>query len=531
MALRGSGTAARIKAVLQSRGVRFPLEDSGLQRPLGRRGGAGPAEGITLLLQGSPASVPAGSSFASSSPYRVANEEGRWLLYERGEPILEVQVPHEPHFYRRTTSQGIPYKRIALLHGKDCLASTILQTCQYWSTPAGCRFCGIGISLREGATVALKRAEDLAAVAMEAKKEGAAHVTLTSGSTRDREEEVRLYREASAAIRSASGLPVHVQLLPPLSRSRMEELKDAGVCSIGIHCESFDRRVLERSAACKAAIPQALFREAWRAAVGVFGRGQVSSFVLLGLGEDRRVTEDGIRELAELGVYPFLVPLRPIPGTPLQGLRPPEPEECIELYEYASGILKECGLWWRSVAAGCVRCRGCSALPDFEDLAHAAGDIPGDGASGARGITCRVAESGEEIQECLRIWHEVFVEEQGLRLGGGAAGEDGERGSVYILASLDAVPVGTVRISPTRDDGTWRGSRLAVRQGFRGGCGRLLVEKAQAEVRARGGRRLVAYVQMPRVGFFERCGWRRLQEIPDYCGVPHMLMEVEVAEA
>jgi len=510
---------ASVKAELHSWGVRVDGHDG--FSVIARKGGAGPAEGITLVLGGSPASVPLRSSFVASSPYSIACEDAQWTLIRHGERVCTVDVPGEPRFYGMRTSEGIPYRKIALLHGKDCLASTVLQHCDYWGTPAGCTFCGIGLSLSQGQTLLVKKPDDLAQVAQVAGEEGVTHVTLTAGSTFNREQESDLYIRCTRAMAHATGFPVHVQLLPPISRARMEALKDAGVTSLGIHVESFDASVLHAYAPCKGDTSIAEYHRAWREAVNVFGRGQVSSFILLGLGEDRDSLVENVIRLAEEGIYPFLVPFRPIPGTPLAGVRPPDPQACKELYEEVALILKEHRLSWRQVSAGCVRCRGCSALPDFEDLLGAR-DQNTFTETPAR---CIVAHAERDIKECSRIRHEVFVEEQGFR------SEDDQDGldpvSVHILALADQTPVGTVRITPM-DDHTWLGSRLAVLKPFRGGCGPLLVKRAQEEVRIRGGRRFIAYVQVPRVPFFERCGWRCIQEIPDYHGRPHMLMETSI---
>jgi len=67
-----------------------------------------------------------------------------------------------------------------------------------------------------------------------------------------------------------------------------------------------------------------------------------------------------------LGVYPFLVPLRPIPGSLLENALPPAPELMIGIYEEVSEILKGCGIFSKKNKAGCVLCGACSALPVFE---------------------------------------------------------------------------------------------------------------------------------------------------------------------
>ena len=65
-------------------------------------------------------------------------------------------------------------------------------------------------------------------------------------------------------------------------------------------------------------------------------------------------------------MYPFVVPLRPIPGSMLENEKPPAPERMHLLYEKVAEVLHDGGMSWRKSKAGCVRCRACSALPDFE---------------------------------------------------------------------------------------------------------------------------------------------------------------------
>jgi radical SAM protein (TIGR04043 family) len=144
------------------------------------------------------------------------------------------------------------------------------------------------------------------------------------------------------------------------------ELKEAGVDTIGIHIESFDFNILTEIAPAKSALGLKRYSKAWEKSVEIFGINQVSSFLIAGLGESRKSIIDGSIYLAERGVYPFLVPLRPIPGSLLQNASPPPPEFMIELYEEVSQILTKSNISSKKNKAGCVRCGACSALPEFE---------------------------------------------------------------------------------------------------------------------------------------------------------------------
>jgi putative N-acetyltransferase (TIGR04045 family) len=357
----------------------------------------------------------------------------------------------------------------------------------------------------------------LAEVACEAKKAGAQHVTLTAGSTEDRRLEWQLFRETARAIRRAAGLPVHVQVMPPITVRQMELLREDGVVSIGIHLESFDPVVLREMAPCKASIPLGEYLRAWEGAVSVFGRGQVSSFLLMGLGEAPQSLLQGCERLASIGVYPYLVPFRPIPGTSLAHLEPIRPEPAKEIYREAARILEAHGLDWRAVRAGCVRCRGCSALPEFQDALA----LERKGEEWREELAWEVVEGGSLLEASFAIRHEVFVQEQGMFRE--TDRDEMDPLSWHILAMKGGTCVGTVRITPM-GNGDWLGSRLAVREPFRGQVGPLLVKKAEEEVKKRGGRHFRAYIQSSRVAFFERCEWRRLKGIPDYHGRPHVLM-------
>ncbi len=76
----------------------------------------------------------------------------------------------------------------------------------------------------------------------------------------------------------------------------------------------------------KASVPLSRYMSAFEAAVGVFGRGQVSTYILAGLGDTREAILDMCAQLLALGVYPFVVPFVPISGTPLEGHPAPSSE-------------------------------------------------------------------------------------------------------------------------------------------------------------------------------------------------------------
>ena len=352
-----------LKACLQSQGVKIhrSIEQ--------RKGGAGPAEGTTIILNGRPLSVPTSGNFVSQSPYSIHSAHGAYHLFKNGSQLSKVEIPDVPHYYSLKTQQGIPYNKIALLHGVNCLASTVFQNCIYWNSHKRCTFCGIELSLEKNATIVKKSPQQLLEVAKAALKfDRVHHVTLTTGTQAHSSDELRYLATCCTYIKSETTLPIHVQFMPPTDLRLLEILSTSGTDSVGIHIESFDFSVLEKVAPCKAELGLKTYLKTWEEAINIFGKNQVSSFLIVGLGEKRKSIIEGATLLCELGVYPFIVPLRPIPGTFFATSKPPDPTKIISVYQQVAPVLKSYGLSSRNSKAGCVRCGACSALPDFEDV-------------------------------------------------------------------------------------------------------------------------------------------------------------------
>ncbi|HET9933427.1 MAG TPA: radical SAM protein, partial [Polyangiaceae bacterium] len=97
-------------------------------------------------------------------------------------------------------------------------------------------------------------------------------------------------------------------------------------------------------------------------ALGVFGRGQVSTYILAGLGDTREEILEACERLAGIGVYPFVVPFVPIAGTPLENQPPPDPAFMSALLSDVSRLLARHALSSAEIKAGCGRCGACSSL-------------------------------------------------------------------------------------------------------------------------------------------------------------------------
>lgn len=329
-----------------------------------RRGGAGPSDAGAYRLGDHTIMIPTATRASRGSPFTIVGDGAGLSLTRHGEHLGDLAPIGRPRFYDLQTADGIRYEKLARLHGADCLATTVVQACIRYDDPATrCRFCAIGVSLASGATTHTKTPAQLAEVAAAAQRlDGVTHVTLTSGTVDAPDRGARYLGECAAAIKAATGLPVQVQFEPPADPSVYRDLKALGVDDVGLHVESFDASVRARVTPGKSEIGIEAYFAAFEAAVQVFGRGKVSTYVILGLGEEEAVTLDGCRRAIALGVYPFVVPLRPMLGTFMAKVEPPSVEYTHRVYTAVADMLAGAGLSSRDSSAGCVKCRACSLL-------------------------------------------------------------------------------------------------------------------------------------------------------------------------
>lgn len=335
-----------------------------------RRGGAGPSDHKALNVLGTTVMVPIHTHPARQSPFTAdpPAPDGRSMLYRDGVPEIPVRFPRQPRFYDLTTADGIPYWKIGQLHSHNVLATTVLQTCiRYGNAETKCQFCAIGESLKGGRTIARKSPEQLAEVAAAAQQfDGVEQVVLTTGTPATDDRGAAVLAEAARAIKERTGLAIQAQCEPPADFAWFQKLKDAGVDTLGMHLEAWDEGVRSRIMPGKAQVPVSYYLKAFEAAVAVFGRGQVSTYLLGGLGDTVEGLLDGCRQLVALGVYPFVVPFVPIGGTPLENRTPPTPEFMRRLLQPLGEMLSDAGMSSETVKAGCAKCGACSSLSTFE---------------------------------------------------------------------------------------------------------------------------------------------------------------------
>ena len=335
----------------------------------GRRGGAGPSDHRALEIGGRTVMVPVYNNASVASPYHLdATPEGVALSGPDDASLAPVAATKEPVFYGLSTADGIPYRSIALLHSRDVLATTLLQTCiRFRDRTQSCQFCAIEQSLDDDATLVRKTPEQVAEVAEAAVRlDGVSQLVMTTGTPNADDRGARLMAETAAAVKRRVDLPIQGQCEPPDDPIWYQRMKQAGIDSLGMHLEVVEPDVRRRILPGKSEITLERYYEAFADAVAVFGRGQVSTYLLAGLGDSRDALINCSRRLIELGVYPFVVPFVPISGTPLEHHPAPDTNFMVDVYRDVADLLRQGNLRSDQMAAGCAKCGACSALSMFE---------------------------------------------------------------------------------------------------------------------------------------------------------------------
>lgn len=350
---------------LQTRGIQLAQP---ADLPLTRKGGAGPSDHQAVVINGQTLMIPVHTHSAQRSPFTLDTSTSAPTLKRNGIPLVDISFATRPRFYDLQTADGIPYSHIATLHSTDVLATTVLQNCIRYDQPdTACQFCAIGQSLAAGKTIAHKTPQQLAEVAKAAVElDGVKHMVMTTGTPATHDRGAAILCDSVRAVKAAVNIPIQVQCEPPKDLRWLVELKYAGADALGLHLEVINPDVRRRIMPSKANISVDEYLRAFAYAVPLFGRGQVSTYILAGLGDTQEEILTISAQLIDLGVYPFVVPFVPIAGTALEQHPAPGSDFMNGILEPLAHMLVEGDLLSEKVSAGCARCGACSSLKSYE---------------------------------------------------------------------------------------------------------------------------------------------------------------------
>ena len=128
-------------------------------------------------------------------------------------------------------------------------------------------------------------------------------------------------------IKKRSAIPVSVSC-QPLNRENIVRLANAGVDRLGIALDAATEALFNKvkgKDAGGAYTWENQFRQLCEA-LDVFGEGNVSTHVIVGLGETEKQVVEMIQRCVDMGVLPALFAFTPVRGTALEDKSPPKLE-------------------------------------------------------------------------------------------------------------------------------------------------------------------------------------------------------------
>ena len=141
------------------------------------------------------------------------------------------------------------------------------------------------------------------------------------------------------------------------------------------------------------------------------------------------------------------------------------------------------------------------------------------------GYEVRRLRGQSEMRQALKLRHDVFCVEQGVPEHEELDGRDHE--GIHLVAISGGEVVATCRILLIGS--TAQFSRLAVRPSMRRrGIATALLEMADEETRALGGRRIVLHAQTYAQELYERAGYRPRGRVFTEAGIDHIAMEKQL---
>jgi len=127
------------------------------------------------------------------------------------------------------------------------------------------------------------------------------------------------------AIHSSTGMPISASC-QPISREQMVKMAKAGAQRIGIPLDAATEEIFDKIKGSAVGGPYRweTQMQLLRDACEVFGKGMVSTHLIVGIGETEEQMIKSLQNCIDMGVLPGLFAFTPIPGTILSQRAPPD---------------------------------------------------------------------------------------------------------------------------------------------------------------------------------------------------------------
>ena len=256
--------------------------------------------------------------------------------------------------------------KVAVIVGPGHLRSVVSQTCYYQQIGQACKFCAVQHWWN---AMLAKQPLQIAEAVEAAYKEGVGkHISITTATLNTPDKGLRDLVETARLIHERTPIPIMLEFEPlpdlKLLRSLLKKATSYGVTTVSLNIECFDETLREGIMPAKGKIPVQEYLDNWKVCLDIFGRNEVSTTMVVGIGESNESILNGVETAASIGVMTFLVPHSPAAGAAYADFTPPSAGRMLDLYRKASDIHRKHGLDMYACTAGCVKGGGFSGIKD-----------------------------------------------------------------------------------------------------------------------------------------------------------------------
>ena len=334
----------KLKAELLSSGTLFVPKEMRLPFPTSKSS-AGPgagSESIVVVFSGLRAKVP------------ISHDGGELELVDEGDGNFSISKGG------KTIAKDVTLLP-TLCHAPGQAFVSLGRSCKM-----KCAFC----TMNEAAAKAdITVDEALEIILAASKREGFSSVAVTSGVQTTIDDQVDRMAQLVSAVRAKLPyVPIGVEPLVE-KKEQIAKLKKAGATEIKINLEAATNEIFEKACPNRD-VETAIKAIHW--AVHEFGKGAVTSNIIVGLGETDQQVRDALDMLAGIGCAGNLRALRinSMNGDRLRialgKLEPVSKERMMKLAKIHDAILKEHGLSTKTFKTMCFPCSCCDLVPGID---------------------------------------------------------------------------------------------------------------------------------------------------------------------
>lgn len=317
-----------------------------------------------ISIYGSNMCVGTADAFSAYSKYTLYRDENS-KSYRISGSGNDVEVK----FFGPMPNTGLSLDGMAQLHSPTCINVWPSSACCYDSEGNKCKFCSIKKKDTEpidSDLVAEYIKRLLAELGRNAQPKDGYVINLSGGTYKNPDRMMDYYIELVKKIRNFSNCRIAIEFAPPSNLDKISELAASG-CDAGIiNLEIANDKLRKELCPGKGLISYEHYYDSFRKAVEAFGYGMVSSVLIGGIQPKEDIVNE-CAKMAEIGVFPTIIPFKPFDNCELVGFKPCDSDELIEMSEKLGAILRKHNLSPMS-QPGCTECGGCSIENDCFDL-------------------------------------------------------------------------------------------------------------------------------------------------------------------